>query len=384
MYPDLSYILHALFGTEPDNAFSIVKTFGLLLGCAVFCSGWMLYYELIRKEAAGQLQGRMESVIVYKPVSWTDILTQTLINFIIGYKFGLAFHDFTAFQADPAAAVFSTKGYMPAGLLLGFLTFGYWYFKKEKQTDLETRRQTVLVRPVDRIYDITALAAISGIVGSKLFSVLENFGDFLQDPIGSFFSGSGLTIYGGLILAFIVVSRYIRSKGLNLLHMMDAIAPTLMIGYAVGRMGCHLSGDGDWGIVNEMTKPGWFFLPDSWWAYGYPHNVINEGQLIEGCTWRHCHELMPKVFPTPLYEAILAGLITLVLWFLRTRIHYAGVLFFLYCLLNGIERFFIETIRVNPRYDFLGFHPSLSQFIAVLLILTGIGGMINFQRKKIQ
>jgi hypothetical protein len=166
MYPDLSYILHALFGTDPDNAFSIVKTFGLLLGCAVFCSGWMLYYELIRKEAAGQLQGRMETVIIYKPVSWTDILTQTLVNFIIGYKFGLAYRDFASFQADPAAAVFSTKGYMPAGLLLGFLAFGYWYFKKERQTDRETKTKTMLVRPVDRLYDITALAAISGIVGS--------------------------------------------------------------------------------------------------------------------------------------------------------------------------------------------------------------------------
>ncbi|MBK7233171.1 MAG: prolipoprotein diacylglyceryl transferase [Saprospiraceae bacterium] len=383
MYPDLSYILHALFGTSPDNAFSIVKTFGLLLSLAVFCSGWMLYYELIRKEAAGQITGRIESVVVYKPVDWTEILTQTLINFIIGYKFGLMFEDFASFQLDPAAAVFSTKGYLPGGLILAGITFAWWWYKMNKQTDHEIRKKEMLVRPVDRIFDITALAALSGIIGSKLFSIFENFGDFIRDPIGSFFSGSGLTIYGGLILAFLVVYRYIHSKGLRPIHMMDAIAPTLMIGYAVGRMGCHLSGDGDWGIVNEMAKPGWFVFPDSWWAFGYPHNVINEGLPIEGCSWRHCMQLVPKVFPTPLYESILAFMITGILWMLRKKIKFAGVLFFIYCILNGIERFFIEAIRVNPRYDILGFHPSLSQFIALLLIFVGITGTVYYWKKKI-
>ncbi|MBK9271554.1 MAG: prolipoprotein diacylglyceryl transferase [Saprospiraceae bacterium] len=383
MFPDLSYILHALFGTSPDNAFSVVKTFGLLLGIAVFCSGWMLYYELIRKELSGQLQGRMETVVVYKPIDWKEILLQSFINFVIGYKFGLIISDFENFQEDPAAAVFSLKGFLPGGLILGALTFVYYWYKMQKQTDKEIRKKEMFIRPVDRIYDITALAAISGIVGSKLFSIFENFGDFIRDPIGSFFSGSGLTIYGGLILAFIVVYRYLNNKGLRPIHMIDAIAPTLMLGYAVGRMGCHLSGDGDWGIVNEMAKPGWFIFPDSWWAFSYPHNVLNEGVPIEGCVWRHCHELIPKVFPTPLYESILAFLITIILWLLRKKIHYGGVLFFIYCIFNGVERFFIEAIRVNPRYEIMGFHPSMSQFIAFLLVIIGITGSIYFWRKKI-
>ena len=86
MYPDLSYILHALFGTSPDNAFSIVKTFGLLLSLAVFCSGWMLYYELIRKEAAGQITGRIESVVVYKPVDWTETVSYTHLTLPTSYS----------------------------------------------------------------------------------------------------------------------------------------------------------------------------------------------------------------------------------------------------------------------------------------------------------
>jgi len=383
MYPDLSYILHALFGTDPDNVFSIVKTFGLLLGIAIVCSGWMLYYELIRKESNGQIKGRIEKVIVYQPIEWKEIFIQSLINFILGYKLGFAIMDFKTFQADPAAAVFSKQGNLYFGLGFGLLTLAYWYYKMTQQTDKEVRTAELYVRPVSRLYDITGLAALSGIVGSKLFSVLENFGDFVRDPIGSFFSGSGLTIYGGLILAFIVVYRYLAAKELRPIHMIDAIAPTLMIGYAVGRMGCHLSGDGDWGIINELPKPSWFFLPESWWAYSYPHNVLNKGIQLENCSWIHCKQLIPKVFPTPLYESILAFMIAGILWVLRKRIPYGGVLFFIYCLLNGIERFFIETIRVNPRYDVLGFHPSLSQFIALLLILTGIIGITYFWKKKI-
>ena len=227
------------------------------------------------------------------------------------------------------------------GLGLAVLTAGYWIYKMNQQKDKEIQRKDVFISPQSRLFDITGIAALTGIIGSKLFSILENLGDFFRDPIGTFFSGSGLTIYGGLILAFIIVFRYVKSKGLHPIHMMDAIAPTLMIGYCVGRMGCHISGDGDWGIVNEMAKPGWFLLPDSWWAFSYPHNVIEEGVKIEGCTWHYCTELIPKVFPTPLYESILALLITGILWFLRTRIPYAGVLFFIYALLNGIERFFI-------------------------------------------
>ncbi|MBK7304071.1 MAG: hypothetical protein IPI90_12685 [Saprospiraceae bacterium] len=81
MYPDLSYILHALFGTDPDNVFSIVKTFWSLLGIAIVCGGWMLYYELIRKESNGQIKGRIEKVIVYQLIEWKEIFIQSLINF---------------------------------------------------------------------------------------------------------------------------------------------------------------------------------------------------------------------------------------------------------------------------------------------------------------
>ncbi|MEO6190691.1 MAG: prolipoprotein diacylglyceryl transferase family protein, partial [Saprospiraceae bacterium] len=322
-------------------------------------------------------------VIVYKPIDWLEILLQSFFNFLFAFKLGLLLFHYKDFQRNPSSAIFSLEGNWTLGLIVGLLTAIYWFNRMQKQTSNELRRADVFIRPVDRVIPITIMAGGYGILGSKLFSVFENFGDFLRDPIHSFFSGSGLTIYGGLILAFIMVYRYFVKKGLHTLHMIDACAPTLMVGYGIGRLGCHFSGDGDWGIVNEASKPSWFILPDSLWSYSYPNNVAEEGSKIEGCIWNYCNQLIPPVFPTPIYEFALAFIIFGILWFLRTRIPYAGVLFFIYCLLNGIERFFIEMIRVNPRYDVLGFHPSLSQFIALILIFIGISGTLIFWKKKI-
>ena len=384
MYPDFSYILHALFGTQPDNVFSIIKTFGLFLGLSFLASGFLLYLELKRKEKIGQLSGRLENIIVYQPINWQFIGIQTLINAVLAGKVMYAYLHFSEFHLDPAGIIFSTKIHFISFILAGLATAIYWFYKMNRQVDKEVRRADIFIHPYQRVMDITGVAALFGIIGSKLFSIFENFGDFLRDPIGNFFSGSGLTIYGGLILAFIMVFRYVRSKGLHPIYMMDAIAPTLMIGYAVGRLGCHFSGDGDWGIVNELAKPSWFFLPDSWWSFTYPHNVLNEGIKIDGCVFEYCSQLSPGVFPTALYESILAFTITGVLWILRNKIKAAGVLFFIYCLLNGIERIFIEAIRVNPRYNILGFHPSFAQMIAFCLIIAGIAGIIFFQKKNIR
>ncbi len=384
MWPDLSYILHSLFGTAPDNIFSVIKTFGFFLVLAFIASGSLLYLEFLRKEKLGQLKGRVETVIVYKPLEWKEILMQGLINFIFFYKIAYIYEHFSEFKLDPAAVVFSSKGNLLFGMIAFMITALWLYYKMSHQESKEIIKKDVFVYPHQRVYDITLVAALYGIIGSKLFSILENFGSFIKDPLGEVFSGSGLTIYGGLILAFIMVYRYVDKKGIRPIHMMDAAAPCMMIGYCIGRMGCHFSGDGDWGIVNEMAKPGWFVFPDSWWAFSYPHNVLNEGIPIPGCTWRYCHELSPKVFPTAFYEVLLAGGITLSLLILRMFIARAGVLFFIYCLLNGLERFFIEFIRVNPRYTIFNFSLSQAQIIALLLIITGIAGIIIFWKKNIR
>jgi len=315
MYPNLSYILHALFGTEPDMAVvRYIQTFGLWMAIAVFVSAYFLTLEVRRKEREG----------IFKP-----ILVKTKKNGEVTYK--------------------------------------------------ETM-------PHEKVSDIAIIAAVSGIIGAKIFAIFEStekIRAFFQNPIGALFSGDGLAIYGGLILAFIVVYRYVKKLGIPPVHMMDAVAPSLIVGYGVGRIGCQLSGDGDWGIVNNNPKPSWMsFLPDWMWSFRYPHNVLNDGIPIEGCTWKYCHILPEPVYPTPFYETILAFIILVILWSLRKRIKIPGVLFFIYVFLNGVERWYIEKIRVNDKLHVFGKDMTQAELIALGLIILGIVATIFLVVRK--
>ena len=171
--------------------------------------------------------------------------------------------------------------------------------------------------------------------------------------------------------------------GIKVLDMCDATAPSLMIGYGVGRIGCQLSGDGDWGIV-AGPKPDWFILPDWLWSQTYPRNVAEEGIKMAECAGKYCMELSQGVFPTPIYETFFAFVIFGILWSLRKKLVISGQLFFLYCMLNGIERFFIEKIRVNDTFDFGAFKASQAEIIAFILFLTGALGFyfVTWRSKK--
>ena len=216
-----------------------------------------------------------------------------------------------------------------------------------------------------------------------LFHNLENIDDFLKDPVDALISFSGLTFFGGLICGALAVIWY-SNKKLNVppLVMCDVAAPALMLTYGTGRLGCHFSGDGDWGIVNTLAKPSWFPFPDWMWSYNYPHNVIGEGVPIAGCVGKHCYELIPPVFPTPLYEAIACILLFFVLWKLRTRIVTPGILFFVYLLFTGVERLAIEQIRVNTKYHIFGKAITQAELIAVACIIVSIVGITLLRRKN--
>lgn len=385
MFPDLSYILHAILGTDPDNALSVVKTFGLFLILSFLASAFVLRLEMRRKEKEGLMKPMKETVVTGRPATPFEIGSNAILGFLLGFKLPYLFTHFDAFREDAAGVLLSTQGTLVWGIIgaaaLGFLK--YWEFNKKKTPKPVTR--SIEVWPHQRIGDITVLAAISGIVGAKLaapFESAESMRAFLRDPLEQLLSGSGLAIYGGLIVAFVVVLWYIRKKQIPALHMMDAVAPALMVGYAVGRIGCQLSGDGDWGIVNTLPVPAWWILPDWMWAFDYPHNVLNEGIPVEGCTWQYCSKLAQPVFPTPVYETIAAFGIAGILWMLRKKIKVAGVLFFIYVIFTGIERYLIEKIRVNPDIDILGIKATQAEYISVLLFVIGILGLIWCTRKQ--
>lgn len=387
MYPDLSYIIHDIFGTAPDNWLSIFKTFGMLLILSFIASAYFLRKELIRKEKEGLLKSSMEQIRLGFGASPMDLILNGLFGLVLGMKVPYIYQNFSSFKEDPAAILLSGKGNLLLGLVLAAVFAGLKYWEMHRKKLAKPIIKKIQVSPHERIVDITVIAAVSGVIGAKLFAVIEsveNFESFAKDPLGQLLSGSGLAIYGGLIVAFIVVFMYVKKKGLTPIHVMDAVAPALIMGYAVGRVGCQLSGDGDWGIVNNNPQPSWWFLPDSWWAWDYPRNVLEQsfGNQIPDCAFRYCNALSEPVYPTPIYEIIMALIIFAILWAVRKKLKPAGALFFLYMILNGIERYFIEKIRVNPDIEILGIKATQAEYISVLLMIGGIIGMIWSFRKK--
>tara|TARA_B100000902_G_scaffold356078_1_gene369456 strand:- start:67 stop:576 length:510 start_codon:yes stop_codon:yes gene_type:complete len=163
---------------------------------------------------------------------------------------------------------------------------------------------------------------------------------------------------------------------------MDSAAPALMLAYGVGRIGCQMSGDGDWGIVNLAPKPEWLSMfPDWVWSYNFPNNVINAGVYIEGCTGKFCSVLPQPVWPTSLYEIVMCLILFSILWVIRRKIKLPGIIFGIYLIMNGIERFFIEKIRVNTEYNFLG-GITQAEIISFCLIITGVFMTIYILQKN--
>jgi len=385
MYPDLSYFLHDVIGTNPDNWTSVFKTFGLFLGLAVFGSAIVLYKELKRLEEEKLITPITKEVSNHKSKIWTDIILNSLIGGFFIFKIPYIISNFEEFKEDAAGVVFSSKGNLLIGIIgaIGLAAYHYWQSRAALSAPKKTTIETI--HAYKRTTDITFVAAIFGILGARIFSILENLESFWADPMGQLFSGSGLTIYGGVIIGLAALIIYTRRLGIPTMRFLDALAICYIIGYFVGRLGCHFSGDGDWGIA-AAAQPSWWFLPDWMWAYEYPNNVADfyqRGPKLEGCEWKFCTYLDPKVYPTPIWESIANALIFAVLWAFRRRMKVAGMIFFTYLIINGVQRWLIETIRVNERYDYLNLDWSQAQYIAVGLIIAGIAGLVYlFSRKN--
>jgi prolipoprotein diacylglyceryltransferase len=315
-------------------------------------------------------------------MSQSDYIASGITGLIIGYKFLPLLFDFSLTGDNPQAYILSTEGSLMYGIIGAALFLGVNYWQDKKQRLPEPIEEMKTIDPSYHMGSITFAAFVGGLFGAKLFHILENLSEFYRDPWGNIISFSGLTFYGGLIVGGIAVVIVAKRKGINPLHMLDVGGPAMMLAYGTGRIGCHVAGDGDWGIVNTLPKPSWMsFLPDWTWAYNYPNNVNkvcnpflegDPGFLANyGCNFEETPYLVASVFPTPMYEAILGILLFLVLWFLRKRIKYAGVLFGIYLMFSGTERFLIEKIRVNTIMDFMGMHVTQAEIISTSLFILG-------------
>jgi prolipoprotein diacylglyceryl transferase len=382
MYPNLYYAFKDLFGIEIEKL-RFVNSFGFFVAIAFIVAAVLLAKELQRKSSQGLLQPTEMEVLVGEPASWTDLALNFLLGFLLGYKILALFIMNSSVTDDPQKFIFSTIGSWPAGIGLGLLFAGLKWWEKRKRLLPKPEKRAVRIWPQDRVGEITILALVFGLLGAKLFDIFENWKDFTEHPGSYFFSPSGLTWYGGLICAALAIWWYARKHKISFWHLNDSAAPALMMGYAVGRIGCQVAGDGDWGIPNSNPKP-FSWLPDWMWAYKFPHNVNETGVKIEGCEGKYCNELAGAVYPTPFYEVIICLILFLIIWSLRKKFRVPGTLFAFYLLLNGIERFFIEKIRVNTKMNFFGMNITQAELISSLLILSGITLWIYLSKKNKQ
>ncbi len=403
MYPTIYHALLDLFGIDWGWT-RLLNSFGFFVAIAFVVASYIWGIELKRKAKEGHFTPTKSTIVKGGKPDWAEIATSGLMGFIMGWKFiylAINGSELFATGSNPQRFLFSWDGSWLLGLGMMALMGGwrYWEFKKEQLP--EPLREEIDVYPHHMTGNFTFAAAVFGILGAKLFHLLENpreFVEFFRHPSFNSFI-SGLTVYGGIILGSIGVLLYARSKGVNGWHLSDAAAPGMILGYGIGRIGCQVSGDGDWGIANAAPKPGWLsWLPDWMWAYDYPNNVnydvnypqylgeLNDTNVLPitdpnvPCFDGYCTHLDPMVFPTPVYETIMATGIFLFLWFIRKRLTIPGLMFASYLMLNGIERFFIEKIRVNNKFDLLGIQATQAEVIAVLFFLTGAGLFVYRRR----
>ena len=428
MYPNLYFAFKDLFGRAPAQL-QYVNSFGFFVALSFIAAALTLTRELIRKEREGILQYREELVMLGKPATPGELVLNFILGFILGFKLIGLFLAPPELNFNMQDFILSGRGSWVAGIGLGLLFAALKWYEKYRQKLPQPQEKKVRIWPHDRVGDLTLYAFIFGFIGAKIFNSFETWDDFVRDPVGSLFSFSGLTFYGGLICAALAIWRYAKKHGIGFWELNDAAAPGLMLAYAIGRIGCQVAGDGDWGILNSayisdpsgkdvLAQPGDYarvtnqfrqmyesdfkvgldqlphlavkapsWLPDWLFAYSYPHNVIGMGARLPLCgAPNYCAQLPIPVFPTPLYETLMCLGLFFVLWALRKRLKTPGFLFAIYLVLNGIERFAIEHIRVNSKYDIFGFHPTQAELISSALVIAGLAIMVllNKRRRRLQ
>jgi phosphatidylglycerol---prolipoprotein diacylglyceryl transferase len=372
MYPTISEFLKT-FGI---NIALPIQTFGFFVAVAFMVAAWLIGLELKRKQKDGLIKPSTKEIETGKQATISDYIQNGIIGFIVGFKIIFMILNYSEFVDDPQSTLLSLKGNLFGGVLIAGAFVYLRYRESEKQKQEKKGIKKITLNAEDHVGNIILLGVVGGLIGAKVFHNLENPSEFMADPVGALLSFSGLTFYGGLIVAAFLIIRYGRKNGLPALHLTDAAAPALMISYGIGRIGCQMSGDGDWGIVNTNPKPDWMsFLPDWMWAFKFPHNVNNEGVPIPGCVGKWCHELPQAVYPTSFYETLMAIVLFAILWSIRKKIKVPGLLFSIYLLLNGMERFLIESIRVNTKYHIAGYEITQAQLISSALIIAGIAGI---------
>jgi prolipoprotein diacylglyceryl transferase len=369
-YASIWDFVNSILGTNipsiPPN------TYGFMMALAFIVGIYLARKELARKTELGFFPKETKEIFVGQGIVLSEVLLYGAFGFFLGLKVIGIVSNFDLFIADPQGFLLSMQGSFSGGILLGLVMGGYTAYDQWKNKKSQPIKKLVSNNIEDRIGDILIIAMIGGVLGSKLLDAIDNpesMSEFLSNPIGSL--TSGLSVLGGLFTVSILLIIYAFKNKIKIFPFVDSLSPPFFLAYAVGRLGCQFPGDGCWGIsTSGLAKP--FFLPDFLWGNIYEHNVNRDGVLIPGCTEPYCMKLAEPHLPTPLYETIFVTILFLILWKLRERLTiYPGAITGLFLIFNGLERFFIEFVRINNKYSYFGLNLSQAQFISIFMILVG-------------
>jgi phosphatidylglycerol---prolipoprotein diacylglyceryl transferase len=380
MFPQITDVFNYIFGTHLSLP---IQSYGFFMAIAFLIGAYLIKVELKRKEKEGKLQIIKKKVLQGAPATKIELIMVGLVGFFAGYKlFGIMF-DYDLFADNPQVYIFSSKGSLIGAYVFAAI-MAFWRYYRKKRAQLEKPVwEEIDVHSYQLAGNILIIAAVAGLLGAKIFHNLENLDDLIHDPIGSIFSFMGLTFYGGLIGGSLAAIWYAQKNKIPIPDLLDASAPALMLSYGIGRMGCMVSGDGCWGIANMHPKPEWLiWIPDWMWAFNFPHNVVSEGIPIDNCTGKFCTILENPVYPTSFYDFVLCCIFFLLLWFLRKKINIRGALFSIMLIIIGIQRFFMEHIRVNNKFNLFGIESTQAELISIILILLGFFSLWFFYKKN--
>jgi len=348
-----------------DNTFSIkleflnylpIQTYGFFIAMAFLFGALFLKEELQRLH----IEKKIKAIKRKKENKYENIFG-LFFSFFIGYQLAYIINNYQDFFSDPQvilslhldSEIKQIFLCLTGGLLFSSLSF--YVNKTRKPIEKE------FIEPHELIGTLLGVTLISGVLGAKLFYLFED-GISWKNLI----SFGGLTFYGGLICGTLGVIIYAKKNRISIPHIADAFAPILMLAYAIGRVGCQASGDGCWGVSNTIDKPN--LIPDWLWSSQYINGTSSQILDINQFVW-----------PTPIYETFICLIIFGILWSIRKKLKTGGLLFSIYLILNGTERFFIETIRVNEKVIF---NLTQGQIIAITLFLTGTILSLYLLKKK--
>lgn len=387
-YATIPDFINSLFGTSIPRF--PINTYGFFVALGFIFAAYFLTKELKRKEGVGLLKGREIEETIGKKPTFFELLIPLLIGGFFGLKVGGVFDNglqVITCQQQALSFLFSLDGNLFFAAVFGLAYAGFTYWDINKQALENPITQKKILRPHEQIGTIVMVAAITGVLGSNIFDMFQpgnEIQNIFKDPTVLF---SGLSIYGGLVFGTIGVVWYAKRAKMGSFILVDAVAAPYALAYGIGRLGCHFSGDGDWGIANPSPAPSW--IPEYFWSNTYAYNVINEGKEIPGCIAEnisgcggdYCYELAVGVWPTSIYEFVMMVIIFIFTWSVRKKFAFApGFLIFLVLFLNGIERFFIEIVRVTKRYEGF-FNLTQAQIISIVLVVGSTIGMAYLWNK---